>query len=71
MYAISHAATVLALKRRWPAAGLWPLLLSVQAIELLWVVLVYRRLKAAAASGDQLWASALRTGTIPRSQSLT
>src|SRR5438105_12258608 len=41
MYAISHAATALALKRRWPTAGLWPLLVSVQAIELLWVVFVY------------------------------
>lgn len=39
MYAISHAATALALKRRYPRVPLWPLLLSVQAIELVWVVL--------------------------------
>lgn len=41
MYAITHATTALAIKRRWPAAGLWPVLISVQAIELLWVVFVY------------------------------
>lgn len=38
MYAITHAATALLLKRRFPQAGLRPLLLSVQAVELLWVI---------------------------------
>lgn len=41
MYAITHASTALAIKRRWPTTGLWPLLISVQAIEILWVVFVY------------------------------
>ena len=41
MYAITHASTALAIKRRWPTGGLWPLLISVQAIEILWVVFVY------------------------------
>jgi membrane-bound metal-dependent hydrolase YbcI (DUF457 family) len=41
MYAISHAATALALKRRFPTVLLWPLLISAQAIELLWVAFVY------------------------------
>jgi hypothetical protein len=41
MYAISHAATALALKRQFPTALLWPLLICVQAIELLWVAFVY------------------------------
>lgn len=41
MYAITHASTALAIKRRWPTAGLWLLLISVQAIEILWVVFVY------------------------------
>lgn len=35
MYAISHAATALILKRRYPSVGLWPLLVAVQAVELL------------------------------------
>ena len=41
MYAITHAATALIVKRRFRSAPMWPLLLSVQAIELLWVAFVY------------------------------
>ena len=41
MYAISHAATALALKRRYPEASLWPLLIAVQFVELIWVALTY------------------------------
>jgi len=41
MYAITHAATALIVKRRFPSARMWPLLVSVQAIELLWVAFVY------------------------------
>lgn len=41
MFAINHAATALLLKRRFPEIPLLPLLLSVQAMEFLWVVLNY------------------------------
>ena len=41
MYAITHAATALIVKRRFPSAPMWPVLVSVQAIELLWVAFVY------------------------------
>jgi hypothetical protein len=41
MFAVDHAATALLIKRRFPAAPLPPLLLSVQAIELAWVALNY------------------------------
>jgi hypothetical protein len=41
MYAITHAATALIIKRRFRSAPMWPLLVSVQAIELLWVAFVY------------------------------
>jgi hypothetical protein len=41
MYAITHASTALILKKRFPEAAIWPLLISVQAIELLWVIFVY------------------------------
>src|SRR5713101_3864921 len=41
MYAITHATTALILKNRFRSAPLWPLLVSVQAIELLWVAFVY------------------------------
>ena len=43
MYAVSDAATALPLKRQFPGVGLWPLLIAVQAIELLWVIFTYRR----------------------------
>ena len=39
MFAIDHAATALVLKRRWPDAPLPWLLVSVQLMELAWVVL--------------------------------
>ena len=41
MFAVDHAATALILKRRFPAVPLVPLLVSVQAMELAWVVLNY------------------------------
>jgi hypothetical protein len=39
MFAINHAATALLLKRRYPELAIAPLLLSVQVMELLWVLL--------------------------------
>ena len=41
MYAITHAATALIIKKRFPSTPMLPLLVGVQAIELLWVALVY------------------------------
>ncbi|HSC37292.1 MAG TPA: hypothetical protein VLD19_05465 [Chitinophagaceae bacterium] len=38
MYAINHAATALLLKKKKPALSIWPLLVSVQLVELLWIV---------------------------------
>lgn len=40
-YAITHASTALALKRKFPRVGLWPLLISVQLVELLWILFTY------------------------------
>jgi len=40
-YAISHASAALVLKRRFPRVGLWPLLISVQLVELLWILFTY------------------------------
>lgn len=39
MNAINHAATALLIKKRWPGLPIIPALISVQLIELLWVVL--------------------------------
>ncbi len=41
MFAINHAAAALLVKRRYPVVSLVPILLAVQAMELLWVVLNY------------------------------
>src|SRR5438045_4919716 len=41
MFAVDHAATALLVKRRYPAAPLVPILISVQAMELAWVGLNY------------------------------
>lgn len=41
MFAIDHAATALLVKRRFPSAPMMPLLVSVQAMELAWVILNY------------------------------
>lgn len=39
MNAINHAATALAIHRQWPGVPIWPVLVSVQIVEVLWVVL--------------------------------
>ena len=41
MFAINHAATAVLIKRRYPDLSLAPMLIAVQAMELLWVVLNY------------------------------
>jgi len=41
MYAINHAATALILKKKEPTAPIWPLLISTQVLELLWVLFNY------------------------------
>ncbi|HKE83926.1 MAG TPA: hypothetical protein VKB50_09235 [Vicinamibacterales bacterium] len=41
MFAVDHAATALVIKRRFPSVSIVPLLISVQAMELAWVVLNY------------------------------
>ncbi|MBS1667474.1 MAG: hypothetical protein JST58_08865 [Bacteroidetes bacterium] len=41
MYAINHAATALILKKRYPVSSMFLLLISVQLVELLWVVFSY------------------------------
>jgi hypothetical protein len=52
MYAITHAATALIIKRRFRSAPVWPLLVSVQAIELLWVAFVYVGIEHVSYSSD-------------------
>jgi len=41
MYAISHAATALLIKKKLPAVSIFPLLISVQLVEICWVIFSY------------------------------
>jgi membrane-bound metal-dependent hydrolase YbcI (DUF457 family) len=41
MFAINHAATALIIRKKYPQAPMWLLLVSVQLMELLWVTLNY------------------------------
>jgi membrane-bound metal-dependent hydrolase YbcI (DUF457 family) len=41
MFAVDHSATALLIKRRFPSVPMTPLLISVQAMELVWVALNY------------------------------
>jgi len=51
-YAISHASAALVLKKKYPRVGLWPLLISVQLVELLWVVFSYLGIEHARVTPD-------------------
>jgi hypothetical protein len=53
-YAISHASTALALKKRYPRVGLWPLLISVQAVELLWIAFTYLGIEHFRVTNDKI-----------------
>ena len=41
MYAIGHAATALLIKKKLPATSIFPLLISVQLVEIFWVIFNY------------------------------
>lgn len=54
MYAIAHAATALAIRRRVPEASLWAVLVGVQAVELIWIVLSLAGVERASIHGGRL-----------------
>lgn len=64
-YAIAHASTALLIKRRFPRVGLWPLLISVQFVELLWVLFSYLGIEHA-----QITPNAVHLDFIPYSHSI-
>jgi hypothetical protein len=53
-YAISHASAALAFKKRYPRVGLWPLLIAVQFVELLWIVFTYLGIEHVRVTGDKV-----------------
>ncbi len=58
-YPISHASAALVLKRKFPRVGLWPLLISVQAVELLWIIFSYLSIERAVITPDAVHLSFL------------
>jgi hypothetical protein len=65
VYAVSHAATALPIKRQVSRAGLWPLLIAVQAIELLWVLFTYTNVEHIVVSNGRV-----HLGFLPYSHSV-
>jgi hypothetical protein len=53
-YAISHASAALALKKRYPRVGLWPLLIAVQLVELLWIIFSYLGIERVRTTADKV-----------------
>lgn len=64
-YAITHASAALILKRRYPRVGLWALLISVQLVEMLWIVFSYLKIEHARITPD-----AVHLDFIPYSHSV-
>jgi hypothetical protein len=58
-YPISHASAALVLKRKFPRVGLIPLLISVQAVELLWIIFSYLSIERAVITPDAVHLSFL------------
>jgi hypothetical protein len=54
MYAINHAATALLIKKKEPELPLFPLLISVQLVEILWVLFNYLGLEHYSVSGGKV-----------------
>jgi hypothetical protein len=53
-YAISHASAALAFKKKYPRVGLWPLLIAVQAVELLWIIFTYLGIEHVSTTPDKI-----------------
>jgi membrane-bound metal-dependent hydrolase YbcI (DUF457 family) len=70
MFAINHAATALLLKRRYPRVPIAALLLSVQALELLWVVFNFLGLERTTTEAQVHSVSEIHLASISYSHSL-
>jgi hypothetical protein len=70
LFAINHAAAALAVKRRYPAAPLVWLLISVQLSELLWVVFNYLGVEHTTTSDVVRYVGDIQLSDIPWSHSI-
>jgi hypothetical protein len=70
MFAINHAATALIIKRRFPAAPMVLLLISVQLMELLWVLFNYVGLEKTTTEASVKSVSDIHLAFMPYSHSI-
>lgn len=70
MFAVNHAATALLLKRRYPSVPLTPLLFSVQAMELAWVILIYLGIERTTTAATVSSAADIHLSYMPFSHSV-
>jgi hypothetical protein len=70
MFAIGHAATAVLIKRRYPDVPLVPVLVSVQAMELLWVVLNYLGVERTTTSTAVRYVGDIQLAYMPFSHSV-
>jgi len=70
MNAINHAATALIINRRWPNVPIVPVLISVQLVEILWVVLNFLGIESTTMNAQVLSMSDVDLSYMPYSHSI-
>lgn len=70
MNAINHAATALIINRRWPNVPIVPVLISVQLVEILWVVLNFLGIESTTMNAQVLSMSDVHLSYMPYSHSI-
>lgn len=70
MFAVDHSATALVIKRRFPSVSMIPLLISVQAMELMWVILNYLGVERTTTSSTVRTVADIQLAYIPYSHSV-
>ena len=70
MFAIDHAATALLVKRKYPAVSMAALLVSVQAMEILWVAFNYAGLEQTTTEAEVRTVAGIHLAYMPFSHSV-
>jgi hypothetical protein len=70
MFAVDHAATALLVKRRYPSVPMTPILVSVQAMELVWVGLNYLGIERTTTAATVRSVADIHLASMPYSHSV-
>ncbi len=70
MNAINHAATALIINRKWPNVPIVPVLISVQLVEILWVVFNFLGIESTTMNAQVLSMSDIHLSYMPYSHSI-